>query len=190
MRHQLQHRKLNRPTKQRKVLLTSLAQSLLRHERIQTTLPKAKTLRSVVERLITLSKKKTLHTRRRLAAALPDQDVQKKLYNELGQRFEKRAGGYTRIIKMGKRFGDNADVALIELVDKASAEAAPAKGKAAAQGAKKAKAATKAAPKADVKEGVKAKAAKEATSKAATAKASSKEAAKKAADPKASEKKS
>ncbi|MGB0919321.1 MAG: 50S ribosomal protein L17 [Holosporaceae bacterium] len=180
MRHQLQHRKLNRPTKQRKVLLTSLAQSLLRHERIQTTLPKAKTLRPVVERLITLSKKKTLHTRRRLAAALPDQDVQKKLYNELGQRFEKRAGGYTRIIKMGKRFGDNADVALIELVDKASAATAPAKGKTAAQGAKKAKAASKAAPKADVKE----------ASKVATAKASSKEADKKAADQKAAEKKS
>ena len=118
MRHQLHHRKFNRPTKQRKVLLTSLAQSLLKHERIKTTLPKAKALRPFVERIITFSKHKTLATRRRLAAALPDRVVQEKLYNDLGARFANRPGGYTRIVKLGTRFGDNADVAFIELVDK------------------------------------------------------------------------
>jgi len=125
MRHRLKSRKLNRTSSHRKALFQNLSQSLIEHELIKTTLPKAKELRGVVERLITLAKKDSLHHRRLTFDRLRDRRSVVKLFNELGPRYANRNGGYVRILKCGNRKGDNAPMAYIELVDRpeASAEA-------------------------------------------------------------------
>ena len=119
MRHGLGLRKLNRTSSHRLAMLRNMMNSLLTHEAIKTTLPKAKELRRVVERMITLGKEPTLANRRLAFDRLRDRDVVVKLFNEIGPRFKARPGGYTRILKMGFRVGDNAPMALIELVDRA-----------------------------------------------------------------------
>ena len=128
MRHRLSNRKLNRTSSHRAALLRNLSIALLTHEAIKTTLPKAKELRRVVEPLITLGKKPTLANRRLAFDRLRSRDSVVKLFDVLGPRFAARPGGYTRILKMGFRVGDNAPMAFVELVDRpdASAEAAPA----------------------------------------------------------------
>ena len=124
MRHGHGLRKLNRTSEHRLAMLRNMMNSLLTHEVIKTTLPKAKELRRVVEPMITLSKTATVANRRLAFDRLRDRDVVVKLFNELGPRFAARPGGYTRILKMGFRVGDNAPMALVELVDRAE-EAAP-----------------------------------------------------------------
>ncbi|MBA4214185.1 MAG: 50S ribosomal protein L17 [Polaromonas sp.] len=125
MRHGHGLRKLNRTSEHRLAMLRNMMNSLLTHEVIKTTLPKAKELRRVVEPMITLAKEPTLANRRLAFDRLRDRDVVVKLFNELGPRFKARPGGYTRILKMGFRVGDNAPMALVELVDRAE-DAAPA----------------------------------------------------------------
>ena len=122
MRHAVAGRKLGRPTSQREALLRNLATDLIRYERIRTTLPKAKALRPFAEKIITLSKDDTVHHRRLAAAQLYDELMVKKLFNELGPRFQSRPGGYLRILKFGFRQGDAAPMALVELVDRPNAE--------------------------------------------------------------------
>jgi large subunit ribosomal protein L17 len=125
MRHGHGLRKLNRTTSHRLAMLRNMSNSLLRHELIRTTLPKAKELRRVVEPLITLGKEPTLANRRLAFDRLRDRDVVVKLFEELGPRYKARKGGYTRILKFGFRVGDNAPLALMELVDRPQPEAAP-----------------------------------------------------------------
>jgi large subunit ribosomal protein L17 len=125
MRHGHGLRKLNRTTSHRLAMLRNMSNSLLRHELIRTTLPKAKELRRVVEPLITLSKEPTLANRRLAFDRLRDRDVVVKLFEELGPRYKARKGGYTRILKFGFRVGDNAPLALMELVDRPQPVAAP-----------------------------------------------------------------
>jgi large subunit ribosomal protein L17 len=125
MRHQLSGRQLSRNAPHRAAMLRNMAASLLKHETIRTTIPKAKELRRVVEPLITLGKSDS-HANRRLAfSRLRDTAVVEKLFADLGPRFKPRAGGYTRILKMDPRPGDNAPMALMQLVDKAAEEAKP-----------------------------------------------------------------
>ena len=124
MRHRHGLRKLNRTTSHRLAMLRNMSNSLLRHELIRTTLPKAKELRRVVEPLITLGKEPTLANRRLAFNRLRDRDVVVKLFEELGPRYKARNGGYTRILKFGFRVGDNAPLALMELVDRPQPEAA------------------------------------------------------------------
>jgi large subunit ribosomal protein L17 len=119
MRHRLAHRKLNRTSSHRAALLRNLSNALLKHEVIKTTLPKAKELRKVVEPLITLGKKPSLANRRLAFDRLRDRDMVVKLFDDLGPRFNARPGGYVRILKFGFRQGDNAPMALVELVDRA-----------------------------------------------------------------------
>jgi large subunit ribosomal protein L17 len=125
MRHNVAHRKLGRVTEHRLALLRNQAIALLRHERIETTMPKAKELRPFVERLITIARRgvaagdaagRTLHARRLVLAALPDQEIVSKLFETLAPRFADRPGGYTRILRVGFRRGDSAEVAHVELV--------------------------------------------------------------------------
>ena len=118
MRHRNGLRKLNRTSEHRAAMLRNMAVSLLQHEAIKTTVPKAKELRRVVEPLITLAKVATVANRRLAFARLRDRDVVTKLFNELGPRYQARPGGYTRILKMGFRVGDNAPMAFVELVDR------------------------------------------------------------------------
>ena len=118
MRHRNGLRKLNRTSEHRAAMLRNMCVSLLQHEAIKTTVPKAKELRRVVEPLITLAKEATVANRRLAFARLRDRDVVTKLFNELGPRFATRPGGYTRILKMGYRVGDNAPMAFVELVDR------------------------------------------------------------------------
>ena len=118
MRHGHGLRKLNRTSSHRLAMLQNMMNSLLTHEAIKTTLPKAKELRRVVERMITLGKEPTLANRRLAFDRLRDRDVVVKLFDELGPRFKTRPGGYTRILKMGFRVGDNAPMAFVELVDR------------------------------------------------------------------------
>lgn len=118
MRHRLKGRKFNRSSSHRKALLANLASALLKHEQIKTTLPKAKDLRRVVDRLITLGKRGDLHARRLAASKLPEDDVVAKLFDTLGPRYAERNGGYTRVIRAGYRYGDSAPMAIIELVDR------------------------------------------------------------------------
>ena len=118
MRHGNGLRKLNRTSEHRKAMLQNMCVSLLRHEAIKTTLPKAKELRRVVEPLITLAKTPTLANRRLAFNRLRDRDIVSKLFNELGPRYQTRPGGYSRILKMGFRVGDNAPMAFVELVDR------------------------------------------------------------------------
>jgi len=124
MRHRNSNRKLNRTSSHRQAMLRNMANSLLRHEVIKTTLPKAKELRRVAEPLITLSKNATLANRRLAFSRTRDRDVVGKLFNELGPRYQTRNGGYLRILKCGFRLGDNAPMALVELVDRPEAETA------------------------------------------------------------------
>ena len=128
MRHGYGLRKLNRTTSHRLAMLRNMMNSLIEHEVIKTTVPKAKELRRVIEPMITLSKEATLANRRLAFDRLRDRDSVTKLFNDLGPRFKTRPGGYTRILKMGFRVGDNAPMALVELVDRPeiSAEAADA----------------------------------------------------------------
>jgi large subunit ribosomal protein L17 len=118
MRHNIKHKKLNRTSSHRRALFANMAQSLFEHEQIKTTLPKAKALRSVAEKLITLGKRGGLNSRRIAAAFLYREDVVRKLFGELAGRYAAREGGYTRIVKCESRFGDNAPMAIIELVDR------------------------------------------------------------------------
>lgn len=118
MRHRHGLRKLNRTSSHRQAMFRNMANSLLRHEVIKTTLPKAKELRRVVEPLITLGKKPSLSNRRLAFNRLRDRDMVVKLFDELGPRFSARNGGYLRILKFGFRDGDNAPMALIELLDR------------------------------------------------------------------------
>jgi large subunit ribosomal protein L17 len=118
MRHARGYRRLNRTHEHRKALFSNMAGSLIEHEQIKTTLPKAKELRPVVEKLITLAKRGDLHARRQAAAMLKqDKDVAK-LFAVLGPRYQERQGGYTRILKAGFRYGDMAPMAIIEFVDR------------------------------------------------------------------------
>ncbi len=126
MRHGHGLRKLNRTSSHRLAMLRNMMNSLLTHETIKTTLPKAKELRRVVEPMITLAKEPTLANRRLAFDRLRDRDVVVKLFNELGPRFTARPGGYTRILKMGFRVGDNAPMALVQLVDGPAEETSPA----------------------------------------------------------------
>ena len=128
MRHRNGLRKLNRTSAHRQAMLRNMCNSLITHEAIKTTLPKAKELRSVVEPLITLGKTPTLANRRLAFNRTRDRDVVAKLFNQLGPRYNARPGGYTRILKMGFRVGDNAPMAFVELVDRPEpvAVAAPA----------------------------------------------------------------
>ena len=118
MRHKLAHRKLNRTSSHRKAMFANMSSALIKHEQIRTTLAKAKELRPLVEKLITLGKKGSLHAKRfAIARMSPDAEIDK-LFGEIAERYEKRNGGYTRIIKDSNRYGDNAPMAYIELVDR------------------------------------------------------------------------
>ena len=117
MRHKIAGRKLNRTSAHRKALFANLAQALIKSEKIKTTLPKAKDLRPIVEKLVTLGKQGTLHARRIAISHLRDRDLVSKLIDSISKRFMDRAGGYTRIIRAGYRYGDNAPMAIIEFVD-------------------------------------------------------------------------
>src|SRR6478752_4673899 len=146
MRHRHSGRQLSRVAPHRHAMLRNMAASLLKHETIQTTIPKAKELRRVVEPLITLAKVDTEAKRRLAFSRLRDMKVVEKLFADLGPRFKARAGGYTRILHMAPRPGDNADMALMQLVDGPMAAQAPAEDE--GKGGKKAKAKAKVAPKA------------------------------------------
>ena len=130
MRHRHGLRKLNRTSSHRLAMLRNMTNSLLTHEVIRTTLPKAKELRRVAEPLITLGKDATLANRRLAFNRLRDRDVVSKLFNELGPRYKARPGGYLRILKFGFRVGDNAPMALVELVDRPAEAAGQAKDEA------------------------------------------------------------
>ena len=118
MRHRKAGRKLNRTAEHRKALFANMAAALLKHEQITTTLPKAKDLRRVTERLITLAKRGDLHARRLAISRLRDEKIVAKLFDTIGPRYKTREGGYTRVLKAGFRYGDNAPIAVIELVDR------------------------------------------------------------------------
>jgi large subunit ribosomal protein L17 len=118
MRHRHGLRKLNRTSSHREAMLRNMTNSLLKHEMIKTTLPKAKELRRVIEPIITLGKKPSLANRRLAFDRLRDRDMVVKVFNELGPRYANRKGGYLRILKFGFRIGDNAPMALVELVDR------------------------------------------------------------------------
>ena len=118
MRHRNQGRKLNRTATHRSALFASLATALIKHEQIVTTLPKAKELRRVADRLITLAKKGDLHARRLAFSRIRDEAMVAKLFDTLGPRYAARPGGYTRVMKAGFRYGDSAPMAVIELVDR------------------------------------------------------------------------
>ncbi len=118
MRHHNSGRKFNRTAEHRKAMFANMAAALIKHEQIVTTLPKAKDLRGVVEALITLSKRGDLHARRVAASRLRDEKMVKKLFETLGPRYKGRPGGYTRVLKAGFRYGDNAPLAVIEFVDR------------------------------------------------------------------------
>jgi large subunit ribosomal protein L17 len=122
MRHRQSGRKLNRNSSHRKAMFSNMAASLMRHEVISTTLPKAKELRRVAEPLITMAKTDSVHKRRLAFARLRDREVVTKLFNELGPRYQNRPGGYLRILKTGFRAGDKAPMALVELVDRPQIE--------------------------------------------------------------------
>ncbi len=118
MRHAHGHRKLNRTASHRRAMFANMAASLIKHEQIVTTLPKAKELRRIADRLITLGKKGGLHRRRQAIAQTRDESAAKKLFDVLADRYKDRPGGYTRVLKAGFRYGDSAPMAVIELVDR------------------------------------------------------------------------
>jgi large subunit ribosomal protein L17 len=118
MRHGFRGRRLNRTTEHRKAMFANMAAALIKHEQIVTTLPKAKDLRPIVEKIITLGKRGDLHARRQAMSQLRDEDMVKKLFAVIGPRYQDRQGGYCRIMKAGFRYGDNAPMAVIEFVDR------------------------------------------------------------------------
>lgn len=118
MRHRNKGRKFNRTASHRKAMFANMAAALIKHEQIVTTLPKAKDLRAVTDKLITLGKRGDLHARRQAIAQIRDEKMVKKLFEVLGPRYQERSGGYTRVLKAGFRYGDNAPLAVIELVDR------------------------------------------------------------------------
>jgi large subunit ribosomal protein L17 len=118
MRHAVAGRKLNRTTSHRKAMFNNLAAALVKHEQIKTTLPKAKDLRPIVEKLVTLGKKGGLAARRQILASIKDEKLAEKLLTTLADRYKSRAGGYTRVLKAGFRYGDMASMAIIEFVDR------------------------------------------------------------------------
>ena len=118
MRHRRSGRKLNKTPSHRKAMFANLAAALVKHEQIVTTLPKAKELRRVVDRLITLGKRGDLHARRQAISHMRDKAMVAKLFETLGPRYQDRSGGYTRVLKAGFRYGDSAPMAVIELVDR------------------------------------------------------------------------
>ena len=118
MKHKIKGKKLNRTSSHRKALFKNMAQAIIKHEQIITTLPKAKTMKPIVEKLITLAKKGSLHARRQAYSKLRDDKMVTKLFGTLATRYADRAGGYTRVLKAGYRYGDAAAMAVIELVDR------------------------------------------------------------------------
>ncbi len=118
MYHGHAKRRFNRTAEHRKAMFANMAQALIKHEQIVTTLPKAKDLRPVVEKLVTLGKRGDLHARRQAIAQIKDAELVKKLFDVLGPRYKERNGGYTRVLKAGFRYGDNAPLAVIEFVDR------------------------------------------------------------------------
>ena len=118
MKHRIKGKKLNRTSSHRKALFKNMAQALIKHEQIVTTLPKAKTMKPIVDKLITLGKKGSLHARRQAFSKLRDEDMVTKLFGTLAPRYADRNGGYTRVLKAGYRYGDAAAMAVIELVDR------------------------------------------------------------------------
>ncbi len=120
MRHGMSGRKLNRTSSHRKALFSNMANALIKHEQIKTTLPKAKELRPVVEKLVTLGKRGSLHARRQAFAMLRDDGMTRKLFDTLAERYAERQGGYIRVLKAGHRYGDAAPMAIIEFVDRDS----------------------------------------------------------------------
>jgi len=118
MRHGMSGRKLNRTSQHRRAMFANMAAALFKHEQIKTTLPKAKDLRPIAEKLITRAKNGSLHDRRQIYAFLRDDAVVAKLFSSLAERYKTRAGGYTRVLKAGFRYGDAAPMAIIELVDR------------------------------------------------------------------------
>jgi large subunit ribosomal protein L17 len=175
MKHRMHTRHLGRSSPHRKALMRNMVTSLLDHERIQTTDAKAKELRRIADRMITLGKRGTLHARRRALRTIRSREIAAKVFDSLAARYRDRAGGYTRVLKLGRRAGDAAPISIIELVDRETG-AAPAKRKAAAarpaaakQGAAAAKAPA-AAAKTKTKTKTKTKAAKPAAAKKRSAK--------------------
>src|SRR5579884_3991007 len=118
MHHAKTHRKFNRRSEHRRAMLANLAASLIKHEQISTTLPKAKDLRPIVEKLVTLGKRGDLHARRQALSVLKDTTITDKLFKTLADRYKARKGGYTRVLKAGFRYGDKAPMAIIEFVDR------------------------------------------------------------------------
>jgi len=118
MRHGFAHRRFNRTSEHRKAMFVNMAAALIKHEQIVTTLPKAKDLRPVVERLVTLGKRGDLHARRQAIAQVGDAGLVRKLFDVLGPRYKERQGGYIRVLKAGFRYGDNAPMAVIEFVER------------------------------------------------------------------------
>ena len=118
MKHNIKNKKLNKTSSHRKAMFMNMSNALIKHEQITTTLAKAKELRRFVEKIITLGKKGDLVSRRKTISILQDQKNTKKIFDVISERYKERSGGYTRIIKVGNRFGDNAPTAIIELVDR------------------------------------------------------------------------
>ena len=118
MKHKIKGKKLNRTSSHRKALFKNMAQAIIKHEQIITTLPKAKTMKPIVDKLITLAKKDSLHARRQAFSKLRDDKMVTKLFGTLASRYADRTGGYTRVLKAGFRYGDSAAMAVIELVDR------------------------------------------------------------------------
>ena len=118
MKHRIKGKKLNRTSSHRKALFKNMAQAIIKHEQIVTTLPKAKTMKPIVDKLITLGKKGSLHARRQAFSKLRDESMVAKLFGTLAPRYADRNGGYTRVLKAGYRYGDAAAMAVIELVDR------------------------------------------------------------------------
>ncbi len=118
MKHNIKNKKLNKTSTHRKAMFMNMSNALIKHEQITTTLAKAKELKRFVEKIITLGKKANLVSRRKAQSILQDQKITRKVFDVLAERYKKRSGGYTRIIKLGNRFGDNAPTAVIEFVDR------------------------------------------------------------------------
>ena len=118
MKHNIKNKKLNRTSTHRKAMCMNISNALIKHEQITTTLPKAKELKRFVEKIITLGKNGDLTSRRKAISILQDQEMVKKVFDTISERYKERNGGYTRVIKLGNRFGDNAPMAVIELVDR------------------------------------------------------------------------
>ena len=118
MKHNIKNKKLNKTSSHRKAMFMNMSNSLIKHEQITTTLAKAKELRRFIEKIVTLGKKGDLFSRRKTISVLQDQKMSKKVFDVFAERYKARAGGYTRIIKLGNRYGDNAPTAVIEFIDR------------------------------------------------------------------------